>query len=354
MDAKIIKQEASGRWLDIFKYLAPTLEMAIEKVGKHVPDPVYGGKNGFRLFRDAPQTGASYSNKDGALSDGFATLMYATGQDFKTVLNEVADFLGINESVAKSNSTRKTLAPAKSQNPVWLPSPEEIIKRKNKLRSYWKQTSRLTEHASGRALTYLLSRGIRNLEFIKQNQDLRFHPATWYKDSFGQLKTTPAFIQVWRTPDGTAVNIHKILLDPNGSAKAQVEKPKLQMKPSGSMTGGAIRLGEPAFGTLSVATGVETALSVTEMRKIPCWSTLNDGLLRGFIPPEEVVHLIIWADNDRPDKKDRNSGIESARALKARLAKERPEMKVEIKIPPEQGKDWNDYLMSGDKAAFYE
>ena len=45
-----IKRAAMGRWKEIFLALAPQLQTAMEKAGHHVPCPVHGGVDGFRLF----------------------------------------------------------------------------------------------------------------------------------------------------------------------------------------------------------------------------------------------------------------------------------------------------------------
>ena len=57
---------AKGQWLRIFNILNENqLSVAIAKLGKHVPCPVNGGKDGFRLFKDAAITGGGLSNKEG-------------------------------------------------------------------------------------------------------------------------------------------------------------------------------------------------------------------------------------------------------------------------------------------------
>lgn len=45
-----IRPLAKGHWDYIFSALAPQLSVAMEQPGKHVPCPVHGGKDGFRLF----------------------------------------------------------------------------------------------------------------------------------------------------------------------------------------------------------------------------------------------------------------------------------------------------------------
>lgn len=335
----IIKNAAQGRWCEIFEYLAPNLSPAIGNLGRHVPDPVVGGKDGFRLFKDAPQTGAAFSNQEGAFTDGFATLMYALQCDFNTAKGLVADYLRIDVRKTVTTVLLKP-APILAQTPSWELSKEEQKTRSAKLNSVWRQSSPMSKKSSERVVKYLRSRGIQRLDLTKV-QTFRFHSSMYYKDELGATRQAPAFVQMFQAPDGTPVNMHKILLSVKTDGKAELDKPKLMMKPSGRMTGGAIRIGEPQNGRLSVATGVETALSVTEKTGLSCWATLNDSLLRGFIPPDGIVHLTIWADNDQLDRMGRNSGLSSASALIERLRTERPEIKIVLKIPPVQGSDWN-------------
>lgn len=49
-DIKTVKAAAEGRWDAIFSVLAPKLAPAQERAGRHVPCPVHGGTDGFRLF----------------------------------------------------------------------------------------------------------------------------------------------------------------------------------------------------------------------------------------------------------------------------------------------------------------
>jgi len=52
IEACDVRQLAAGRWLDIHELLAPALTLALRRPGRHVPCPVHGGTDGFRLFRD--------------------------------------------------------------------------------------------------------------------------------------------------------------------------------------------------------------------------------------------------------------------------------------------------------------
>jgi len=354
-----VKEAACGRWDEIAQALcvSPELLAAIGHPNKHGACPVLGGKDGYRVDLDFVQNGGSYSNVESGFSDGFATLAWAIFEskdkrDQATVKNMVAEYLGVNptSNYVPAAASKRSAPPA-----TFTLSEREVVERKGKLNRFWAQALKLSRPEAARAIKYLESRGIKG-DFYKSAPALRFHPSALYKNPMsGNLANTPAFIQMWTSSDGTPVNTHKILLSKVSVGKAELKKPKLMMKPTAKMAGGCVRIGEPAFGSLSVATGLETSLSVTEVTKQPCWATLNDTMLGCFVPPEDVNHLTVWADNDIPKNhhgKLVNSGVDAAYKLKERLSKERPEMKVVIKIPPDQGSDWNDYLVSGELNAF--
>ncbi|MCD8339866.1 MAG: toprim domain-containing protein [Burkholderiales bacterium] len=92
-DIKIIRQEAHGRWDQILYSLAPDLGPALNKPGRHVPCPVHGGKDGFRVYRNSDINGASVCNTCGEMKDGFETLMWVNGWSFYQALQEVGKYL---------------------------------------------------------------------------------------------------------------------------------------------------------------------------------------------------------------------------------------------------------------------
>ncbi|MDD2272987.1 MAG: primase-helicase zinc-binding domain-containing protein [Desulfuromonadaceae bacterium] len=92
-DVSIIKMQVSNRWLEILRDLAPALKEAIIKKGKHVPCPMHGGRDGFRLFNDADTTGGGVCNTCGFFSDGFSLLHAIHGWPFPETLRRVAQWL---------------------------------------------------------------------------------------------------------------------------------------------------------------------------------------------------------------------------------------------------------------------
>lgn len=79
---KKVQSAATGHWRQICSVLAPQLSNAMEHVGRHGPCPIYGGKDGFRLFKDFEETGGGSSNRDGQFSNGFQLLCWLRGQNF--------------------------------------------------------------------------------------------------------------------------------------------------------------------------------------------------------------------------------------------------------------------------------
>lgn len=339
-DARLVKEKASQfGWLDILTSIAPSLEAATQRCGQHVPCPVNGGKDGFRLFKDAPISGAGYSNKEGAMGDGFAVLQFVTGLGFKQVLTLVANHLGLTQE--KVLYVKPRAVPKQVEFTI---SYKEVLTRKSKLNSLWGQSNKIVQ--DDRVSKYMQSRNVQS-QFVLNSTSIRLHPAAWYRDCNGNQASAPAMLLKFQSPDGTPCNIHKTFLSTNKVGKADIENPKIMMKPSCKMRGGAVRIGgidaiNNNNGLLHISEGFENAASIADIFQQPSWATLNWALLQGFEPPKEVKTLVIWADNDPLDERNNNAGVNAAKRLQARLAQARPDIKVFLKIPPNVREDWND------------
>ena len=99
------------------------------------------------------------------------------------------------------------------------------------------------------------------------------------------------------------------------------------------MFDGAARLGA-ATSVLGLAEGLETALSVAELFRLPCWATLGvERFARIAIPPH-VERLHLFADPD---------AMSLARAEHAARTFRRHVGRVEVHMPDGNG-DYNDIL----------
>lgn len=336
-----VKKMAQGRWGEILAAIAPQLRDALERPGRHVPCPVHGGKDGYRVFKDVEQSGGSVCNTCGAFADGFATLMWANGWDFPTSLRAVAEYLNAKQPVARKNG-RARGARGKTDE-----------KLRQSLNDIWERSVSILEQNAEPARLYLARRGIS----IPPPKAIRFHPSLPYYDGKEMVGNFPAILGKVTDKQGNPVTIHRTYLT-NAGQKAPVRAPKKLMRnpKNRSLIGGAIRLVAPGP-VLGVAEGIETSLAVMEGTGLPVWCAVNAHLLENFVPPAHVQQVLVFADKDRPtDQHPRGHGQEAARKLVQRLWKMGIKASAIVpvgEIPPGQKSlDWLDILNRDGKAGF--
>lgn len=309
-----VRAAACGRWLEILPAVAPALGPACARVGRHVPCPVHGGRDGFRLFKDAADTGGGVCNSCGRFSDGIAVLQWATGRGFSEVLQDVEGII--------SGPGRQSVAIMQTDRP--RPSGE-------KLEAWWREA----QPDPGRIREYLRHRGLSG----NAPDALRFHPRLPYYDEEGRhVGDFPAILARVETVQGHLVALHRTYLDPTGPGKAPLEAPK-KLTPAiadGATAGAAIRLGPPGP-ALALTEGIETALAVMEATGLTAWATVSAGGLQQVELPPEVERPEIWADRDA-----NGVGQEAARGAAARFKAEG--RSVRLLLPPREGEDWLDVL----------
>lgn len=109
LDVSVVREAARGHWDAIFCALAPMLKAAMQQPGKHVPCPIHGGKDGFRLFPDYAEAGSCVCNTCGSFRDGFETLEWLHGWGFAETLKRVSCVLGIQPRKGEEILTREVL-----------------------------------------------------------------------------------------------------------------------------------------------------------------------------------------------------------------------------------------------------
>ena len=304
-DAQRVKNDACGRWGQVLSCLAPVLNDAIERRGKHVPCPVHGGRDGFRVFPDVDETGGGVCNTCGYFADGFALLMWINSWDFTRTIREVAECV----SSAPVRDTPRVVSRAAS-------STSDDDTRREHLNRTWRESLSLSHPEAEPARLYLARRGLS----VGVPETLRFHPELGYYADNRMVARYPAIIGQVTGQGGEAVTLHRTYLTAAGH-KAPVDAPKKLMRHplARQLTGGAIRL-VPAGSRLAVTEGIETALAVIEATGIPAWATGNAHLLETFVPPPGVSQILVFSDKDRPSKQHPSGhGQEAARGLVTRL-----------------------------------
>jgi phage/plasmid primase-like uncharacterized protein len=335
IEARAVRERATGRWLDVLAALAPALAPALARIGRHVPCPVHGGQDGFRLFPDVAETGGGICNTCGTFPDGFALLMWANGWSFPDALSAVAQVVGLTAEEAP-----QIIWPF---NPRPRPTAQDRQSLIAALNRAWTSSLDPTDRRAGPLRAYLSRRGLSGVEL--DAEVVRFHPALGYwqrneHDERTLVGRFPALLALVTDSDGTPVTLHRAYLTADGR-KAPVAAPrKLMGYPGDRLVGGAIRL-FPAEPVLGVAEGIETALAVHRRTTMPVWSALSAGLLARLEPPAETSLVVVWADRDR-------SGAGEAAALSLRERLLRRGVSVAVHLPPgpiragAKGLDWAD------------
>jgi len=332
LDSTPIRLAARGRWLAILGDLCPELEAVLAIPGRHHACPVHGGRDGFRLFRDADISGGGICNSCGAKPDGIALLMWLRNWSFPAALAAVAQVLG-------GGSNSKPL-------PARLPVRSNDRNRqgtnhrtKALLRHIWTAASPWDAHESALLRSYLRHRGLAP-EALGRQLPLRFHPSLPYLEDGVYLGRYPAMLALMFGADGLPATIHRTFLTADGR-KAPVSSPKKLMPHASDRTlvGGAVRLGSVGS-VLGIAEGIETALAVHQATGMTVWSALSCTFLERFAPPNSTERIVIWADRD-----ENGAGQRSAEILRKKL--ETTGIQVSIRLPRYSGTDWLDVLNEG-------
>ena len=171
--------------------------------------------------------------------------------------------------------------------------------------------------------TYLRSRGVS----LPDAPTIRFHPHC--PRTGGAL---PAMVAVMVDPiTGEPCGVHRTFLQPDGSGKALVDKPKMMLG-----SAGVVRLADPISEGVGLAEGIETALSAIQVIAWgPVWAAGSRGGVERF-PVLPGRFLTIFADGDAP-------GLAAARVCAKRWATAGHE--ASIWAAP-QDQDWNDAVRS--------
>jgi len=222
-----------------------------------------------------------------------------------------------------------------------IDDPAVAERKRERLRQTWKDSVPLA-HPKARAVrAYLESRALGDV-LKRAPSVLRAHSALNYWDGSRDLGTFPAMVALFAGASGQPCTLHVTYLRSDGCAKAAVPSPKkiLGVPVHGATKGGAIHLYQPRDGKLGIAEGIESALSLHLIQKIPVWASFcADNLARVHLP-QDLRDLYIGMDLDASGK-----GEKVAQALASRVRKWSRRTKVWFVKPELEGPgDLNDEL----------
>jgi hypothetical protein len=224
-----------------------------------------------------------------------------------------------------------------------LDDPARAERVRQRLRQVWRASVALGHKATRPVQRYLEHRGLAAVVGLPMPA-LRAHPALAYYDGAAhrEVGRFPALLALLTDRAGRICTVHATYLRADGHAKAPVGNPKkiLGTPIRGATRGGSIRLFAPSDGRLGVAEGIESALSLALIRRIPTWASYcADNLERICLPPG-LRELEIGVDVD-----DSGAGERAARALAARVLRLQPSARVQLIFPDGTGpRDLNDEL----------
>lgn len=336
-----VRPHAQGQWLSILAHVAPALSEAVAQHPKHVPCPVHGGKDGFRLYKDVDETGGGVCNTCGAHSDGFALIAWVNGWTLPDALQAVASYLGISATSKKPKVTVKRPDMAAKREK----QAKETERKRKALNEVRAALVSLAHESAQPARNYLINRGLGDvLHLLPAN--LFFHPSLSYWHDGLDYGTHPALVALIRDENGKPVTYHRTYLDKEGN-KADLPTVKKIMPPAtqGAIRGGAVRL-YMANDELILTEGIETALALYVSLNKPVWACVSAGGLEAVKIPHTVQRVIIGSDNDKTQV-----GQNAAKALAERLSSENARREIKVIVPKQVGTDWLDVLNGRGLAA---
>lgn len=219
--------------------------------------------------------------------------------------------------------------------------PAVAERKRERLRRTWKETVPVAHPKAYAVRNYLDSRALGKV-LNRPPAVLRAHPGLVYWDGTRELGIFPAMVALFHGASGQPVTIHVTYLRSDGCTKASVPAPKkiLGVPTKGATRGGAIHLYEPRDGKLGISEGIESALSLHLIQRLPVWSAFCADNLAHVYLPRDLRELHIGLDIDRSGK-----GEQVARDLAARVRKWSRRTKVWFVRPELDGPgDLNDEL----------
>jgi hypothetical protein len=140
---------------------------------------------------------------------------------------------------------------------------------------------------------YLASRSIT----VSPPTSLRWAKKVWHSTTWQTGIEYAAMVAKVVNVDDELIALHKTYLAADGSAKVSGIQDKEYPAP---VTGALVRLGQfDPERPLIVGKGIESTLSLMEMRALPGWAALSAGGMQSLPLPRSVRRVLIAVDQDR-------------------------------------------------------
>lgn len=360
MSRKSVYGKALDQWPGLLAHLGVAEEHL--RLKRNGPCPFCGGRDRYS-FTDKTGNGDFICRGCGA-GHGIAFLMKYHRWSWAQACDEVLAALGDGEhrrllealGMPSAGAQRARLPVEPACRPQRREGAEEETRLRRRHFEVWEGARPVQ---AGDPVHRYLSGRLPGLKRIPAS--LRYHPRLAYyapSEQEGEppvlIGYFPAMVAAVTDPSGTLRNIHRTYLTEAG-AKAEFVTadgeilPSKKAMPWVEARGCAIRLTEGESRTLGVAEGIETALAAQLFARVPTWSVLSTSGMRGFLVPDWVENLVIFADNDKPDSRGVRAGFEAAQALAKRedvVARLKARtLRVNVRAPSKMGTDIADLLL---------
>lgn len=322
--------------------------------------PIHGSSkgaagDGFRLFDDFVQTGGGICNSCGAFPTGIDLVMFLEGCDKFGAVKILKRQMGL-DSGHPQHAPRRFVSPIASKR-----DPQADLRRQQErkalLARIWVEAKPLSDLPDNhKAIAYFRdARGIRQADFIRKQNHIRFHPDLYFARSEVEDAppiSFPGIVSMMHGADGRAVGLHRIFLDHDAPKKAPVDKPKKILRCLEQKLNGAVRIIGRAQATthVNVCEGIETGLAIAYATGHPIFAAGYATLVQSWKAPQGVRAVTIWADRD-----EGKAGINHAKKLMERLEGEGILCRIlEPHHLDHAGEDWNDVLLAIGYSAISE
>lgn len=272
--------------------------------GKHHECPCTGeGKDRFRFSNNNGSGSFFCACSNDGRGGGVALIKCKTGRAVAEILHEVDAMVGNDSSDTRNEG----------------PGPLGLLR----------EAQRKARPAGDEVISYLKSRGLTCPTSIRQIDE-------WpYFDDGREVGRYTVMACKVVDARGNPETWHMTYLQDGRKANLQPCRKILPPKSGrGAVTGCAVRLWpqEPHIG---IAEGIESAIAAAMIHDHAVWAVMSTSGMKGFVVPEGVERITIYADND-----ENFAGHASAYACAHNLA--RKGIKVEVRFPTRG--DWNDEL----------